>query len=653
MTDIKPQQDQDTQPLGSGRAPKNPQHMHILPTLQSTIRRAFLRLVLLFGALSLLLMVGIFFAVRMPSLLVRMNYDSISYAQEMEQAFGGILLDMLTMQKASPVPPNAALHAQFTAALEQAKGNITEPTEHLAVAHIATAWQNFLQAPSTEAAAKLYDSIGELVQVNEQGMLRQLDANALFRDVIVLMSALALLLGTGWAFWLADGVVSPLSQPLRRAAEVLGQRPSLHKKLHLPDPKTLEVRILFDELHRVWARLGEVDALNVDTVVQEKHKLEVILESAEDAVLVLDPQGQVLHVSSSMAALFSLDATTLLGQPWADLSTTSPNYLSLRAALQDTGQRDIILQVEGEEQVYSVRHRTLQTQQAWNLSTHQLVGQVFLLSNITEKRRREALRSEMMDWISHELKTPMQSLGLAAELMAKRTDLDADMRMLVETVNHDAERLRIVTRQFMDMARMSPLALQLTLEKVDISACIPTWLRALYLVAREAGISLVVDAQAQCPPVMLDVERFSWVLSNLVGNALRICPRGSVVRVVVRPQDVVLGATNDTTSILPHGVQSASPLSLPNPPLDTNAEIDPELGLVLEVEDNGPGMSQAMEKNLFQPYSHGRTAGSQQGLVGLGLAIVHTIVEAHGGRITHQRRNGTHTVFSVQLPLAQ
>lgn len=646
MSAITPQKDPATQPIGFTQQPKTPQRMHILPTLQSTIRRAFLRLVLLFGALSLLLMVGIFFAVRMPSLLVRMNYDSISYAQEMEQAFGGILLDKLAGQNASAMPPSAALHAQFTAALEQAKGNITEPDEHLAVAHIATAWQSFLQVPTTEAAAKLYESIGELVKVNEQGMLRQLDANTLFRDAVVLMSALALLLGTGWAFWLADGVVSPLSQPLRRAAEVLGQRPSLRKKLHLPDPKTLEVRILFDELHRVWARLGEVDALNVDTVVQEKHKLEVILDSAEDAVLVLDPQGQVLHVSSSMAALFSLDAAALLGQPWADLSTTSANYLSLRASLQDAGKQDIILQVQGEEQVYSVRRRTLQTQQAWNPSAHQLVGQVFLLSNITEKRRRETLRSEMMDWISHELKTPMQSLGLAAELMAKRTDLDADMHMLVQTVNHDADRLRIVTRQFMDMASMSPLALQLSLEKVDICDCLPTWLQALHLMAREAGISLEVDAQAYCPPVMLDVERFAWVLSNLVGNALRICSRGSVVRIVVRSQDIPLNTMDDTTTMSSHDKHPASGLY-------AHTENSQEQGLVLEVEDNGPGMSQAMEKNLFQPYSHGRTAGSQQGLVGLGLAIVHTIVEAHGGRITHQRRNGTHTVFSVQLPLAQ
>lgn len=621
----------------------SPKPLVILPTLQSKIRRAFFRLVLLFGALSLLLMVGIFFAVRVPSLMVRMNYDSISYAQKMEEAFNGILLDMLIAHNGQGTPDSTPLRTQFTEALEQAKGNITEPDEQSAVTDIGTQWQAFLQNPSTDSASLLHTAITNLVQVNERGMLQRLDANVLIRDVMVLLAALAFLLGTGWAIWLADGVVSPLSHPLRRAAEVLGQRPSLSTKLHLPEPQTLEVRILFDELARMWTRLGELDALNMDSVVREKQKLEVILESAEDAVLVLDAQGLILHVSSSMAALLTMDTATLHGQSWEDLSTVSPNYLSLRAALQNTGQRDIVMWVQGEEHIYTVRHRNLQHNQAWNPEHAQSVGQVFLLSNTTEKRRREALRSEMMDWISHELKTPMQSLGLAAELMGKRTDLDEDMRMLVETVNQDAARLRIVARQFMDMARMNPLSLQLALEKVDISQYLTPWLQALHLVAREAGISLEVDAPAHCPPVMLDVDRFSWVVSNLVSNALRVCPRGATVRIVVRSQGLpdssaqealAQGTNNDgsTTDVLVH----------------TDCT---EPALLLEVEDNGPGMSPAVEKNLFQPYSHGRTAGSQEGLVGLGLAIAHTIVAAHGACITHERRHGL-TVFRVELPLA-
>lgn len=597
--------------------------MSILPTLQKKIRSGFFRLVLLFGGLSLLLIVGIFLAVRTPALLVRLNYDSISYAQMMEEAFNSMLLEKLAAVNMSGSQTGGAVsvssniaqwQTHFESALTLAAGNITEPDEQAAVQAITLVWKEFLQHPSVGVAENLHTAIVNLVKVNERGMFRMLDDNLLFRDVVVLLTVGAFLVGTLWAFLLADGVVTQLAHPLRRAAEVFRDRPPFGQKLHLPDPQTLEVRILFDELSRLWRRLGELNAINVDTLLGEKGKLEVILESAEDAVLVLDGNGHVLHVSSRMVSLLGLSKAEILGQAWADLSTLAPNYLALRAVLQPEvhGVQDIVLHGQGEEQLYTARHRDLLG------STGQVTGQVFLLSNVTEKRRRDALRSEMMDWISHELKTPMQSLGLAADLLSRRDGLDDEMRMLVDTVSQDAARLRIVARQFMDMARMSPLALQLVLERVDMTASLDDWLTPFQLMAREGGIALHVETDPACPEVTLDTERFAWVVSNLLGNALRVCPRGSTVT-------VLLHAAHDN---------------------------DEGEMAVLEVQDNGPGIPPELESRLFQPYSHGRTAGSHEGLVGLGLAIAHTIVEAHGGSIQYARSPEGNSIFTVSLPAA-
>lgn len=611
--------------------------MIVLPTLQKNIRRAFFRLVLVFGALSLLLLLGIFLAVRVPSLLMRLNYDSISYAQTMEESFNAMLVSMLAERGrirplTSSISPELA--EKFEQALQQASGNITEPTERQVVSGIVEAWQNFLHEPTPLRAEALHIAITALVQVNEHGMFQMLDDNSVFRDVLIGITALAFLVGIFWTFWLADGVVAPLSHPLRRAAEVFKQRPPLRQKLHLPAPQTLEVRILFDELSRLWSRLGELDALNVDSLLLEKHKLEVILESAEDAVLVLDSAGQVLHVSSRMVDLLTLKKEDILGQVWADLSTLSANYLALRAALHENaigqGKQDIVLRVQGEEQVYSVRHRDLQGTDGNSASFLDSagIGQVFLLSNVSETRQRESLRSEMMDWISHELKTPMQSLGLAADLLGKRTQYDAslrddeELRMLVEIVCQDVARLRIVARQFMDVARMSPLALQLALKQVDLAQCLAGWLKPFQLTAREAGINLALQVQSPCPLVSLDTDRFAWVVSNLVSNAVRVCAKGATV-------EVRLYTTQE---------QGDDALSH-------------EGALVLEVRDSGPGMPENLAKTMFQPYSHGRSAGSHEGLVGLGLAISHTIVEAHGAVISYERCEGL-TIFKVELPLS-
>lgn len=578
--------------------------MTILPTLQKSIRRAFLRLVLLFGVLGILLVAGIFFAGRMPTLLLRMNYDSIAYAQKMEEALSGM----------QSLPLDAAVwEGRFRESLRLAQGNITEREEQEAIKAIEEAWNVFLVAPNAEHAGRLHATITGLVEVNEQGMFRRLDENARFRDLVVLVAASVFTLGTLWAFLLADSIATRLSHPLRRASVVLKERPPLGKKLHLPDPQTLEVRILFDELSRLWGRLGELDALNVGNLIAETRKLEVILDSAEDAVLVLDATGCVAHLSARMIALLGLPRETLQGQPWTDISSTSGAYLALRAALRVDmqGVREVSVHVDDEELLYTARRRDLRD------SGNNVVGQVFLLSNVTEKRRRDALRSEMLDWISHELKTPMQSLGLAADLLSRRPGLDEEMRMLVDTVSQDAARLRIVARQFMDIARMSPLALQLSLEEVDLAERLPEWLVPFQLVARESGIRFAVDIADPGMYVTLDTERFAWVLSNLVSNALRVCPAGSKVRILLRAEQ------------------------------EGSNEV-----IVLRVEDNGPGISPALATRLFEPYSHGRTAGTQEGLVGLGLAIAHTIVEAHGGSILYAPRSGGGSVFTVRLPSA-
>ena len=583
--------------------------MIVLPTLQRRIRRDYFRLVIVFGALGLLLVVAVFVAGRIPTLMVRMNYDSIAWVRDMETA-------MNALRFPEQYPENAPERWReiFETSFAKAKANVTESEEPLILERLQRAWGRF---QANAAAGRGVDddykelrlTLTALVQVNEQGMLERLGHNALMRDATMLGAALLFVLGTLRAVFMADAIAGKVSHPLRRAAEVFKARPRLGSLLHLPSPQTLEVRILFDELERLWGRLSELDALNVGSLIAEKRKLEVILESADDAILVLDGRGDVAHVSQRMLALLNLDVTRSLGMPWRDLPTTAANYLALRGVLNSElqGKRDILLLKDGEERVFTARRRDLIA------PDERIVGQVFLLGDVTESRRREGLRSEMMDWVSHELKTPMQSLCLAADLLHRRkADLDSEGRLLVETVLEDVARLRTLSQQFLDVARMTPAALRLSPELVDLASLLDRWLRPFVLLARETGVRLVVDAPQGLPQVVLDPERFAWVVSNLVSNALHVSTGGDEVRIRLG-----LG----------------------------------EGEVALHVEDQGAGLPESVQARLFEPFSHGRTAGTKAGLFGLGLAISRSIVDAHGGRIVHAALEPRGSRFTVFLPL--
>src|SRR5699024_6502598 len=123
-------------------------------------------------------------------------------------------------------------------------------------------------------------------------------------------------------------------------------------------------------------------------------------------------------------------------------------------------------------------------------------------------------------------------------------------------------RLRTVAGQFMDIARMSPHALSLRPERLALAARLPEWLGPFRLVARAKTVTLEFRAGADVPAVDADPERFAWVVSNLVSNALRVTPSGGNVWVSVE-------AGIDTGHFHPAGGRCA----------------------VLKVEDDGPGMT--------------------------------------------------------------
>ena len=575
--------------------------MHILPTLHKRIRSSVLRIILLFGLLCSLLIGGLFASGRIPLELVRMNYDSIAYAQGMVRALNA-------SRNPSLSEGTTTWKARFEDYLEQERANLTEPEEKTVVERIALVWGEYLARPDDARYAAVYAAVDELVSLNERGMFQRLEKSQNIRTLVIAAALPVFLLGVLWAFILADQMAARLAHPLRRVAELFRERPSLGDRLKLPPPQTLEVRILFDEIARMWSRLGEIDALNLRKLVEEKQKLEVILESIEDALCVLSGKGEILLVSRRMLALLGLPQERILGLPWTDLPSAGSNYLALRSALAADlqGTREAVLDVEHEERIYAVRRRVMQDE------TGHETGQVFLLRDVTEKRRRDALRSEMMDWISHELKTPIQSLGLAAGLLSRREENDEDMRMLVDTVVQDAERLQTISRQFMGIARMSPFVLRLAPEALDLGEAVDGWLGSFRLLAREAGKSLLFERPPVAVPVSADRERCAWALSNLVSNALRV-EQGTYVRVCVRAE----------------GKQAE-----------------------LRVEDDGPGVSAEMEARLFTPFIHQHTSNGL-GFSGLGLSITREIIEAHGGTIRYAHREEGGAAFVVRLPLRE
>ncbi len=227
------------------------------------------------------------------------------------------------------------------------------------------------------------------------------------------------------------------------------------------------------------------------------------------------------------------------------------------------------------------------------------------------RRSEEAKRSFIAD-ISHQLKTPMTSLSMSIGLLKNRGDrLDLDKQArLFAAAYEDCNRLAALITELVDMSRLETLSRPRPKERLDVSVLLPECLAPLRKQADDKGVSIVTDIEAHLSPISIDSFRFPWIITNLVGNALRYTERGGKITLqVYRKKDRVYFQCTDT----------------------------------------GCGIDPQYLPHIFDRYSQFSERG-KSGAIGLGLAIVKDIIEQHGGDISVKSRPGEGAVFTFWIP---
>ena len=162
-----------------------------------------------------------------------------------------------------------------------------------------------------------------------------------------------------------------------------------------------------------------IERTRVDAVLAEKAKTEAVIEAIEDGLIVLDPGGVVVHVNEVACAILEVERPRVLGQRFEDLASRHPHYLRVRAALREylahperEGERvEITLFLRGREHTYILRPTPFRARD------DSPAGLILGLQDVTYLRDQEARREQLLATLSHELRTPITSLGMALELL--------------------------------------------------------------------------------------------------------------------------------------------------------------------------------------------------------------------------------------------
>ena len=582
--------------------------MQALPSLRRKILRSFSVMILMYAGLGVLLVAGVLVASATTPKLIHLNYDSIAASHQMKEAWAAI-----NHPEEYAFKPMPAWRRQFESALKFEDGNLTEPNEKEVVRGVHLVWDHNQAAIAISRAdfVEMNQLLSGLVAINETGMFKVAQDNSELSHLVLVGAIAYFLITLILSFLLADGLSGRLSRPLKGLAEALHRKPSIGRRLKLIEPNTLELLILTQELTQLWSRVEEGEKVNVMQIVSEKAKLETVLASVEDGLLVIDSAGKVSHCNECVLDLVGLPTTAVVAAPWADLPTNHANYLKLRSVLRaDLPESSTLeLTLRGVERQFSARFRKIQEVDS------RPGAALYLLHDITEKRLREKFRSEFIDLLSHELKTPLQSLGTASELLtAQQMELPDTLRPLVETISEDVERIRAVANEFVQVTQSHSKIIKLRMDLVPLNQALPDWMRPFKIVAKDRGVSLTFEQEgSEVIWARLDTVKFPWVISNLLSNAIRFSPVGAKVEVCLT---------------------------------DRNGHVE------IQVKDDGPGVSEVDQLRMFEPFFQSSmvTTGGKHGLFGIGLTIAKEVVEAHDGRIEYYPRSPGGSEFRIVLP---
>jgi signal transduction histidine kinase len=262
----------------------------------------------------------------------------------------------------------------------------------------------------------------------------------------------------------------------------------------------------------------------------------------------------------------------------------------------------------------------------------------------TEARRRtERSHAELIATVAHELRSPLTSVkGFTATLLAKwERFTDDQKKLMLETVDADANRVTRLIAELLDISRIDSGRLEVRRQPVDMVAAVERHVAALTGTGQRPE-RFQIDVMEPLPALWADPDKIDQVLGNLLENAVRHGEGKVTIEVAPAP-------TRRPSAPLIQAPGNPGTRGIPGNPgttANTGNPITSE-GTAVTVRDEGPGIPEESMDRVFTRFWR----GSKRGGTGLGLYIVKGIVEAHGGAIEVGRAPGGGAQFRFTLPV--
>jgi PAS domain S-box-containing protein len=365
--------------------------------------------------------------------------------------------------------------------------------------------------------------------------------------------------------------------------------------------------LMTDSVHDMTGELREA----AEEQARLRGRLETVLNSMGDGLVAVDMAGIVVTCNPTASLIFGVSRRDVLGRPLGEvIRGTDPEGSDLTIDGAMRPGLGFVERSDGSRVPVAISSAPLRDGRG------EEVGAVYVMRDMTREHEVERMKGEFLANVSHELRTPLTPIIGYSELLSKRSASEEQAREFGEGILDSARRLERIVAMLVDFSAMEAGRMPLSLSAVElpqvVEGALGEWRartdRHRFDTAFESGL----------PPAQADLSLLRKVLDELLDNAVKYSPDGGRV-------EVGLAGENSRRRRM----------------------------IRVEIADEGVGIEPENMAHIFQDFHQVDASGTRAfGGLGLGLAFVKRIVEAHGGRIAAESEPGRGAVFTFTLPVA-
>jgi len=577
--------------------------------------------------------------------ILKSNFDSVLYAQNMaiaiERQDSYELAMMFEENEENVQGVYYENQKEFIKWLEEAQGNITEPGEDIIVNELTSNYKAYtgkynefelLVNNNQTIGAKdyyyreifpLFEDIKQgcrdLVDVNQKKMIILKNNSEVIAQrastISLIVSSLAIVIILIFMFYLINKIVKPVRGLITKTREISERNYSQLLNISGKD----EIAELSKEFNIMAAKLRQYDLLNINQLMKEKQKIETIVESISDGIIVTGAENRILFVNKAAEKIFNISELDVIKKHFTevikndDLFVYITDIKSEKDALPAKEYLDIKIKRKGATNYYRAISRAITNLEG------ESIGVVTLLQDITKLKEIDEMKSEFIFSVYHELRTPITSVIMATELLEKEISgkVNKKQKGMLEIILEDGNRLKNLINDTLDLSRLESKKSELEIQPNILSRIIESVLKMFEIQIKEQEIKIIKTIPETFPMVKADFGKISQVLANLISNSInyRYQSKKLIIRIKASQKDGKV---------------------------------------VVSVNDNGRGIAEEDQKRIFERFVRIKSEEAQDSKIGsgLGLAICKNIIKNHGGNIWVESKLTKGSTFYFTLDIA-